>query len=135
MQDASSYLRERATVDQETGCWNWGRSFSSNGYGNAYFNKKYILAHRLSYMAHKGPLIPEQQIDHLCRNKACINPDHLEQVSQQMNIRRAFGGVEDLSLCPKGHDRAFSHLDKRGSLVCRLCANSSSRASKHRHAN
>jgi hypothetical protein len=121
LEAASSYLRERSAVDETTGCWLWRRSVSSNGYGNAYFDKKYILAHRLSYQTFIGPLTPGLQVDHLCRNRLCVNPEHLEEVSQQMNIRRQFDGVEDLSLCPRGHDRAFSKTDRRGYLVCSIC--------------
>jgi hypothetical protein len=66
-------------------CWNWpGPINKINGYG-------YIMgmtAHRLAYIRSKGPVPDGYDIDHLCRNRSCVNPDHLEAVTRRDNIRR-----------------------------------------------
>lgn len=75
-------------VDPVTHCWNWTKGVSGTGYGIAWFEGKLLSAHRLSYTLHKGQIPDKFDIDHLCRNKRCINPDHLEAVSHAENNRR-----------------------------------------------
>lgn len=75
--------------DQETGCWNWTRTIGSNGYGQIGVGgarKKY--AHVASYEELVGPIPDGLQLDHLCRNRRCINPAHLEPVTPRENTRR-----------------------------------------------
>lgn len=133
MGDRRDYIEQRIERDLNTGCWNWKLSVGSHGYGNAYNGKTVTVAHRLSYEAFKGSIPEGKQLDHLCKNRRCVNPDHLEPVSQAINIRRQFGGTEDLSLCPNGHDRSHSFYDSEGSFRCRICRTEASR--KHRDKN
>lgn len=77
------------TVDPETGCWNWNGHIRSNGYPGTMMSRGIPEnAHRAYYEKHKG-LIPEGlTLDHLCRNRKCVNPDHLEAVTLTVNRRR-----------------------------------------------
>ncbi len=75
-------------VDPETGCWNWSRSRQPNGYGHLTVNNRQVLAHRFVYERERGPIPDGMTLDHLCRNHACVNPDHLEPVSHAENCRR-----------------------------------------------
>ncbi len=68
----------------KNGCWIWTRSIFKNGYGQATGS----LAHRIVYEAIKGPIPPGKCIDHLCRIRACVNPDHMESVTHAINNRR-----------------------------------------------
>lgn len=72
------------------GCWLWTRRLDRDGYGQlAGPDGKQIAAHRLSYIRAKGPILDGLEIDHLCRVRRCINPDHLEAVTHAENMRRA----------------------------------------------
>src|SRR5690242_12805235 len=66
----------------ETPCWVWQRYVMSNGYGKkAVGNSTSVLAHRWYYEQHVGPIRPGYSLDHLCRNRRCVNPEHLEPVT------------------------------------------------------
>lgn len=77
-------------ADEATGCWIWQRGISE-GYGvvGDGRNGSTKYAHRAYYERAKGPIPPGLHIDHWCRNRACVNPDHLEAVTQGDNNRRA----------------------------------------------
>lgn len=75
-------------INKTTGCWEWKRSLTSKGYGHLTINNKQILAHRFLYEQQYGPIPEGYELDHLCGNKACINPLHLEPVSHAENCRR-----------------------------------------------
>jgi hypothetical protein len=76
----------------ETPCWIWQRAISSTGYGTITRRRGVRgLAHRLYYEWFVGPIPDGLVIDHLCRNPACVNPEHLEPVAQTENVRRGAG--------------------------------------------
>lgn len=76
------------TVDSKTGCWIWQRSKTKQGYGNLTINNRQILAHRHVYETHKESIPHGFELDHLCCNTLCVNPDHLEPVTHAENCRR-----------------------------------------------
>lgn len=90
-------------------CIEWHGSRDKNGYGKVarkLDGKTYYLAHRYFYAKCNGPIPDGLVLDHLCRNTSCINPDHLEPVTQRVNIMRGTGmgaryGVRDA--CKNGH--------------------------------
>lgn len=89
-----SYVR----VDP-SGCWIWTGVVGKNGYGRMGWRGRFLGAHRVSYALLKGSLVEGLQIDHLCRVRSCVNPDHLEQVTPQVNIQRGWRARE---LSPSG---------------------------------
>lgn len=89
-------------------CWEWTGSTTmrANGYGQIKVDRRNVTTHRLAYELLVGPVPPGMQLDHLCRNRLCCNPDHLEPVSAAANVRRGWGpGGRHArkTHCPQGH--------------------------------
>ncbi len=117
----------QCAVDGETGCWVWTRGIGSHGYGMAKFEGNMKLVHRLTWVA-AGLEIPVGfQIDHLCRNPRCCNPDHLEAVTGRENLARGDSPImrrTKQTHCIHGHlfDAANTlRHPTRGTRLCREC--------------
>lgn len=111
-----------ARVDAN-GCWVWHAS-RRNGYGSLTIDYQVLYAHRVAYEATKGPIPPGMQLDHLCRNTACCNPDHLEPVTPQINVLRGESpGAKALrrTHCERGHAFEQHGVVRHGRRVCQVC--------------
>lgn len=112
---------------KDSGCWEWTGKICYYGYGIFYQSPpdKRLRAHRYSYELHKGPINKGLHIDHLCRNRKCVNPNHLEAVTRKENILRG-NAPSALNArkthCLRGHPYLGKNLvvAKRGRL-CRIC--------------
>lgn len=111
----------------DSGCLEWIGGATLGGYGTfavapGRTNPKREMAHRWSYEHHVGPIPEGFDIDHLCRNRLCVNPNHLEPVTRAENVRRAFVCVTH---CPSGHayDDANTYVRPgTNSRRCRACS-------------
>lgn len=106
-------------VRDPSGCWIWrGRKSKPNGYPQ--FGKRW--AHRFAYELLVEPIPQGLTIDHLCRVPACVNPTHMEPVTQAENSRRA-SAANLRPACPKGHEFTPENIYTRrnGGRVCRTC--------------
>jgi len=123
--------------DPDTGCMNWLAGKFSNGYGQFRLGGSKYRAHRISYTLAYGEIPADKVLDHICRNRACVAPDHLETVSQRENVLRGEGLAAQQAArtnCPKGHAYEGDNLyvDPRGRRHCRTCKRE--RARKYRRA-
>ena len=107
-------------------CWVW-TTLDRDGYGIVEIDGKSRRMHRVSYEHHHGPVPSGLQLDHLCRNRACFNPRHLEPVTARVNTMRGNGPAAlnaRATHCKKGHELSGTNLIvyKRGNRNCRECA-------------
>lgn len=123
------YIHERSVEVPWSGCWLWLLSDGSHGYpqgaASAITGEQVTLAHRLSYLARHGEIPTGYDVDHLCRVRACVNPAHLEAVTQFSNRRRQFGFKADADLvepdtCARGH-KSYRRSETNGKPMCTEC--------------
>lgn len=110
--------------EQPSGCWGWTGRIDRYGYAQYSERGQMVGAHRVSYTALCGPIPTGLQVDHLCRNRACVNPDHLEPVTQLENARR--GAAARKTHCVNGHAFTPENTYRRpgvggGRRSCREC--------------
>jgi hypothetical protein len=116
-------------VDKSHSCWIWNGAQNGNGYGTFQIDRKNYRVHRLSYMILRGEIPSGLSLDHLCRNRLCVNPDHLEAVSLRENILRGTGPASSCrtNICCHGHDLITNgRIRGDGKRVCILCVRSQS---------
>lgn len=120
-------------VEITDGCWLWSAFRNQHGYGMIRDEGRVVRAHRVAYEAFRGPVPKGLELDHLCRNRACVRPSHLEAVSHAVNMRRG-AGVAGLnaakSTCVNGHvfDIANTYVRAAGQRTCRACHRAHERA-------
>lgn len=109
----------------DTGCWEWQGEKNQKGYPRISYRGRQIAAHRLSFQCFAGDIPDRYEVDHLCKNRGCINPDHLEAVTHIENCRRGDLGAHMSSRthCPKGHEYTpeNTYVAPRGARYCRIC--------------
>lgn len=124
-------LLARSVLDPSTGCIVWEGTLGPKGYGELSFRGKTQRVHRVAYELFAGKIEDELVLDHLCRNHACLNTNHLEAVTNVENIRRGFGFMAvhaRKTHCPKGHlyDEKNTQI-KNGARRCKACISEENR--------
>jgi hypothetical protein len=116
----------KVDVGHPLGCWEWTGGLNAGGYGRSWHDGDHAMAHRYSYELLVGPIGDDLTLDHLCRNRRCVNPDHLEPVDMRENIFRGYGVARinaEKDACPQGHpyDDQNTYRHPRGNRVCVEC--------------
>jgi hypothetical protein len=129
---APERIRVKIHVDSN-GCWIFTGAKNEQGYGFIQLGRGIGTdrTHRVMYEAEVGPIPEGLTLDHLCAVPSCCNPAHLEPVTRSENTRRQWADgradpgrfCREKTHCPQGHpyDEANTHINKRGSRVCRAC--------------
>lgn len=117
------------TKDEATGCWLWTGSLNDAGYGKlgaGNGRKGWVRAHRFAYEHYIGPIPAGLHLDHLCRIRSCVNPEHLEPVTSRENSLRspicqtAINAAK--THCKQGHSfERHGYVSSNGSRRCRAC--------------
>lgn len=110
------------------GCWTWLGGINPKGYGTIMINYKHYIAHRLVYEFLIGPIPEGLTLDHLCRNRAYVNPEHLEPVTNAENVLRGEGisaRNARKTHCKRGHslEDSYTTLCPSGNIgrICKKC--------------
>ena len=118
--------------EPNSGCWLWIGTYRALGYGNVRVGRKIVPAHRASYEAYVGKIPEGLHIDHLCRNPSCVNPGHLEAVTNRENAARGMAGIlnahrqrdPERRACKHGHPLTPENTyvsPKNSHRFCREC--------------
>lgn len=122
---------DASTVRHPGGCWIWTGTLYSNGYGSIYVDGRVSLTHRVSYEIRVSKVPEGLEIDHLCRVRSCLNPEHLEPVTHAENMRRAMR-----THCVNGHEFTAENTYRPadGKRYCRTCRRQRNREQRERNA-
>ena len=115
-----------AKVEKTKDCWNWLGELTGSGYGRIQLKGRRTSAHRFFFEFFVKPIPDGLELDHLCRNRRCVNPNHLELVTRSENIRRAWIiRIKNTPNCPQGHPYSGENLyivfDKKNNKRWRNC--------------
>lgn len=130
--EARLFRRFFGAIDVGTspgGCWFWTGGLFEGGYRRFKVKGRGRLAHRVAYELLVGPIPLGLHLDHLCRERACVNPLHLEPTTPLENARRAFSPKAAKTHCDAGHpfDEGNTYRDPRGWRGCRACRQEATR--------
>ena len=82
------HIRNKICINPITHCWDWYGEKTTNGYGRAWLRGTRTMAHRIVYELFIGVKVYSREFDHTCLNRGCVNPDHMEIVTRQVNLKR-----------------------------------------------
>lgn len=119
------FLQVQVAERADGECWRWPGAHGGTGYAHVRIGDRVHRVSRVAYSLRFGPIAEGLELDHLCQNKWCWNPAHLEPVTRSENVLRGDnpGGNSNKEFCKRGHpfDASNTRIDKDGKRICRAC--------------
>lgn len=120
------YILSNIDIRDRDECWPWILPAHKTGYGRGSFNNKQFLAHRASYEYFKEPIPKGLVIDHICKNRICVNPNHLRVVTNLENVTQNSNSLtvklKNQTHCKRGHlfdeENTYSYKNSRQCKIC-----------------
>jgi hypothetical protein len=122
-----AFWQKISLPDDTAQCWLWRGCRRADRYGQFWVGDRFVYAHRFAYELLRAPIPPRLTIDHLCKNRSCVNPWHMEPVTMQENLRRGEGPAvvnSRKTRCPHGHEYTVANtyvVLRRGRWPTRVC--------------
>ena len=138
-------IQSKIMPEPNSGCWLWTASLDGKGYGQIMCGRNNLKrAHRLVYESLRGAIPAGLDLDHKCRVRSCVNPDHLEPVTRAENLRRGIGNRAALQAkthCKNGHEYSVKNTrwycppgrENFPQRICRICAANAVRKFRERN--
>ncbi len=125
-------------IEITNSCWNWKGGKNYAGYGHCQYKGKQYLAHRYVYELLEGKIPPNMVLDHLCKNTSCVNPAHLDIVTQRENLLRSNNHVAINAIktnCIRGHEFTpeNTYIAKTGQRSCKTCTRERQLLNREKH--
>lgn len=121
---------EKVSPEPNTGCWLWVAHVSRDGYGRFGIGRTAHEAHRVSYKLFNGEIHSDLCVDHMCRVRSCVNPDHLRLLTRAENTRNQVSANSLKEICKNGHELPL----QQGRRVCKPCQAKASQRYRERYA-
>jgi hypothetical protein len=121
------WVHQNRYIEDKDGCWNWKGSVEKDGYGKCGLRSGSTLAHRAFYGILVGKIPSGLELDHLCKNRKCVNPKHLEPVTHVENISRGIYTINHRNgrktHCKRGHpfDDKNTYVETYNGIIMRKC--------------
>lgn len=122
--EKNARIFKRIIVDPDTDCLVWDNISRADGYATVSIDYKSLYVHRVMYELFIGPIPKGLVIDHLCRNRSCVNPSHLEAVTYSINTRRGVSKIADNAAkthCIGNHALSGTNVRMRKDVYTRMC--------------
>lgn len=133
--DAELLVRFRSRCELSTGgCWLWKGAVTGDGYATISKDNKTRYVHRMAYEHFVAPIDAGLVVDHLCRVRNCVNPEHLEAVTNKENLRRGATATQPATHCKRGHEFTADNTAIQGSTGRRRCRTCRDQYARERYA-
>jgi hypothetical protein len=120
---------DKVSPEPNSGCWLWDAYVSKDGYGRFGVGRIAHEAHRISYKLFNGEIPKDMCVDHICKIRSCVNPNHLRLLTRSENSKNQINANSKKTHCKLGHDLTFNY----GRRYCKICQAEASKRYRKRN--